>query len=139
MNQLIINVVAGLVVMIFVLYIIAVLAYRNWNQYDTFRLHMICLFVFYMTKPHKQYRMILFSLFLNESIRLRSVLWPEIPKPELSEEFFKKVSSQCFLLVSDPINQHIFGVYRKFVAAGVQTRVNTESKVTELKRVFASS
>lgn len=44
-NQLIINVVAGLVVMVFVLYIIAVLAYRNWNRYDTFRLYMICFFL----------------------------------------------------------------------------------------------
>ncbi|XP_060791899.1 LIF receptor subunit alpha b isoform X2 [Neoarius graeffei] len=54
----IINLVSGLAIMIFVLCLIVVLAYRNKKW-------------------------------------LKSVLWPEVPKPTLSEEFLQKNAYQC--------------------------------------------
>lgn len=100
--------------------------------------------IHFMRKLHNvQSNKVFFSLFLNESIRLLSVLWPEVPKPMLSEEFLKKVSPQCsstahstkglsqwqqckeliyihtILLIPNTISQDIFGVYGKFVTASV--------------------
>lgn len=78
------------------------------------------------------------------------MVWPEVPKPKLSEEFLKKVSSLSFSipstvceelihihlipLIPNTVSQNIFGVFGKFTAVSRQVSSSVLGKIQAIMK-----